>query len=58
METRDSKRLEWHGHVQARLAAKMVTRWSRHHGELYLGQKSLLGEVVDVEGLKAVLWPR
>jgi hypothetical protein len=36
----------------------MVTRWSRHHDELYLGQKRLLCEVEDVEGLKAVLWLR
>jgi hypothetical protein len=36
----------------------MVTRWSYLHGELYLRQEWLLGEVEDVEGLKAVLWLR
>jgi hypothetical protein len=36
----------------------MVTLWSHHDGDLYLGQKRLLGEVGDVEGLKAVLWLR
>jgi hypothetical protein len=34
----------------------MATRWSRLHGELYLGQKRMLGEVEDVEGLEALLW--
>jgi hypothetical protein len=58
MDRRYGKRPERHGHVRARPTAKMVTRWSRHHGELYLGQKRLLGEVEDVEGLKAVLWLR
>jgi hypothetical protein len=36
----------------------MAIRWSRHLGELHLGQKQLPGEVEDVEGLKAVLWLR
>jgi hypothetical protein len=34
----------------------MVTRWSRLHGKLYLGRERLLGEVEDMQGLKAVLW--
>jgi hypothetical protein len=58
MDRRDGKRPEKHGHVRARAAAKMVARWSRHHGELYLGRKPSLDEVMDVEGLKVVLWPR
>jgi hypothetical protein len=40
------------------LAAKMATRCSRHHGELYLRQNRWHGEVEDVEGLKVVLWLR
>jgi hypothetical protein len=58
MERRDGKRPKRHGHVRAWLAVKKATRWSRLHGELYLGQKPLLGEVMDVEGLKVVLWLR
>jgi hypothetical protein len=58
MDRRDGRRPERHDHVQARPVAKMVARWSRNHDELYLGRKPLLGEVMDVEGLKAVLRPR
>ena len=55
-ERGDGKRLEQHGHVRARPAAVMATRWSRAHGELYLRQKWDDGGVEDVEELMVVLW--
>ena len=38
-ERRGDKELEQHGHVRARAAAVMATRWSRAHEEIYLRRK-------------------
>ena len=55
-ERRGDKELEQHGHVRARPAAVMVTRWSRLRGDLYLAQKRGDGVVTDREKLTAGLW--
>ena len=55
-ERRGDKGLEQHGHVRARPAAVMATRWSRAQGELYLSRKWNDGGVKDVEKLTMVLW--
>ena len=57
-ERRGDKELEQHGHVRARPAAVMATRWSRAHGESYLRRKWSGGGVEDVERLTMVLWLR
>ena len=51
----DGKGLEQHGHMRARSAAVMATRWSRAHGESYLRRKWSGGGVTDVEELTVVL---